>query len=92
MEKGSNSHLILSRNRLGDEGLSIISRSVAKLTDLVVIDISNNNLTYRGIEALFHNLKQNYSLAEINLASRHGPFKNIIGYQGAKAIATYFHN
>jgi hypothetical protein len=92
VDKGSNSHLLLSRNRLGDEGLSIMSRSVAKSKNLIVIDISNNNLTFRGIEALFHNLKQNYSLAEINLASRHGPFKNILGHQGAKAIATYFHS
>jgi Ran GTPase-activating protein (RanGAP) involved in mRNA processing and transport len=92
VEKGGNSHLILSRNRLGDEGLSLLSRSVGKSTDLVVIDVSNNNLTFRGIQALFHHLKQNYSLVEINLASRLGPFKNILGNQGAKAIAAYFHH
>ena len=91
VERGGNSQLILSRNRLGDSGLSLLSRSVAKSNELVYLDISNNSLTFRGIQALFHHLKQNYSLVEVNLASRHGPFKNIVGLLGAKAIATYFH-
>ena len=54
-----------------------------------MLDISNNSFTYRGIQALFQNLKANGSLVEVNIASRYGPFKNIVGYLGAKAIA-YF--
>ncbi len=81
--------MLLSRNRLGDVGISILGQAIAKNKELVVLDISNNNLTFRGIEKLFDGLRNNYSLIDINLASRHGPFKNIMGNQGAKQIANF---
>ena len=56
---------------------------------MVRLDLSNNQLTYRGAKALMESIRANKSLVALSLASHSGPFKNILGTRGAEAIAKF---
>lgn len=83
MENSGISHLSLARNKLGDNGVRELGVAIGCLKNMVYLDLSNNSLTYRGAEFLLKGIKDNHSLIDINLASKSGPFKNILGVKGA---------
>ena len=51
-------HLELANDALGDAGAIAVSRAMVKLTDLVTIDLSANDIGPRGATAIYEALSQ----------------------------------
>ena len=56
------SSLNLSKNVIGDEGIKIVAKIIAKSNTLVHIDVSSNEIKRDGVNVLFKELMKNQSL------------------------------
>ena len=73
--------LILSHNKIGDEGAWAIAHALRVCEVLSVLDLSGNSIQEAGAEALSKSLRSCCKLQRLSLAS------NCIGDDGARAIA-----
>jgi len=69
-------HLNLSWNNLGNNGVYNLSVSICSSRSLVSVDISQNGLTPRAASAFYDMLAMNQSLIEVNFGSIGGSYRN----------------
>lgn len=50
------SHLDLSRNNLGNDGVGILIKSLRANCSLIHLDVGSNDLSYEGAQELFRNI------------------------------------
>lgn len=53
------SKLILAKNKLGDDGVVLIGKALSLQKHVIEVDLSNNQLTYRGVAGFFKAIKDN---------------------------------
>ena len=73
-------HLLISSNRLNDEGIKLLMSSLLSLPHLIELDIMNINMVTNGAISLGKFLQQNTSLQSLNISL------NDIGDDGMTAI------
>jgi Ran GTPase-activating protein (RanGAP) involved in mRNA processing and transport len=76
------SHLSLRRNALGDVGVKLIMKAVARSNSLVHLDLSSNSITFKGAKKVFKSLMVNQSLISLSLGSTDNVQKNKLGSKG----------
>ncbi|CDW79679.1 UNKNOWN [Stylonychia lemnae] len=81
------SSIIISRNRIGDEGAKIFAYVLKKTNNLAKLDISSNEISKQGTEYLADALLHNQSLVDLQLFSHDGLHSNQIGEIGAKCFS-----
>ena len=65
------SHLILSRNRIRCSGMLQLSKALRRMTHLQILDVSSNNLSYLGWNALAEVLVASKHLRELVVSGNH---------------------
>jgi Ran GTPase-activating protein (RanGAP) involved in mRNA processing and transport len=86
------SHLILSKNGLGDSGVEILMKRLKNSLTIVHLDLSSNDITHKGGDAIFENLKNQESITSLNLSSIDGINRNRLTAEGIKKIEEVLKN
>ena len=80
-------HLLMSYNDLGDEGLYHLAHAISCCRTLVVVDLAQNSATPRCAGALFKMISTNESVVTLSIGSYKGSQRNRLGREGCLAIA-----
>lgn len=79
--------LNLKKNRLRDVGLIELSKGIRFARNLVSLDISSNEITPKGIQALTQAASMSISLTSLNLSTVDGVQRNRVAQEGGRFIA-----
>ena len=74
--------LNISKNALGDKGISILMEGISNNQSIVHLDISSNDLTYKGGFYVFSALENNQSIVSLNIGSKEGLNRNRLTVDG----------
>lgn len=59
------------------------------MKSIIHLDLSSNELTYKGAKKIFRSLLTNNSLISLRLGNYDGVHKNKIGYRGVKHLNSF---
>ena len=76
--------LILSKNKLGDEGVKVLMSSVSESLNIVHLDLSSNDISPKGGEIILDAVEVSQSLISLNLNSLEGVNRNRIANAAKK--------
>lgn len=81
------SHLDLSRNNLGNEGLEkLLLRGLKMNCSLVHLDLGSNDITCEGAISLFRSLESHSSLSSLVIANHDRLHRNRMGDKACEAL------
>ena len=86
------SRLNLRKNNIGDMGLELLLNALKDSLTLVSLDISSNNITYKGGQKIFKTFVSQQSIIDLNLESLEGINRNHLTAKGIKNIVKYLKN
>lgn len=81
--------LNLSRNKIGDEGLKILSSALIINWSLIALDVSSNRIQGYGFEALFKALQKNKTLVSLDISTKDFLEKNKISDSSIDELSLY---
>ena len=84
-------HLLLSKNNLGDEGISKLAEAIALSKSIVCVDFAQNGLTPKCAKSIQMIICNNESLVDLNIGSIKGANRNRLGHEGGLAVAKGFY-
>lgn len=73
------SHLNLSKNNFGNQGLSVFLKGLKANCSLVHLDIASNDITFEGAQNLFKSIENHPTLSSLVLANHDRLHRNRIG-------------
>ena len=69
--------LNFTRNNLGDQGIEILISAVKNSMSLISLDITSNNISYKGGQFIFKNLMISFFLQKALISNAHNAYKII---------------